>query len=353
MDLSRNNLSGQIPVELETLIYLKNLNLSFNNLEGEVPLEGVFSNTSIVSLQGNLELCGGISELQLPTCPIKKIPKERKKLGFKFEIIVPVVVASVILVALLVFLYRKRNPNETVNSQSLFKEEFLRVSYDDLLKATDGFALTNLIGTGSFGTVYKGILHHDAKPVAVKVLNLEQLGASKSLIVECEALRNTRHRNLLKLITVCSSINHEGNDFKALVFEFMPNGSLEEWLHPLGDALSQSRNLSLAQRLSIAIDVASALYYLHNSSERPIIHNDLKPSNVLLDEDMTAHVGDFGLVKFLVISDSQIIRGQTDSTTIKGSIGYIAPSKKSLVFHLVYSSFQFFQYFNFHTLPSK
>ncbi|CAK9135771.1 unnamed protein product [Ilex paraguariensis] len=326
LDLSRNNLSGQIPVDLEKLMLLKNLNLSFNNLQGEVPSEGVFKNISIVSLQGNLELCGGIPELRLSACPLQKTANERHNLAFRFEIIAPVVVVSITLAALLVFLYRKRKSEKTFNSQSSVEEEFLRVSYNDLLKATDGFSLTNLIGNGSFGTVYKGILHQDEKLVAVKGLNLEQLGASKSFIAECEALRNTRHRkNLLKLITACSSVDHEGNDFKALVFEFMPNRSLEDWLHPRGDASSQSRNLSLAQRLSIAIDVASALYYLHNSCERPIIHSDLKPSNVLLNEDMTANVGDFRLVKFLAISGTQINRGHTESTVIKGSIGYIAP----------------------------
>ncbi|XP_010257101.1 PREDICTED: probable LRR receptor-like serine/threonine-protein kinase At3g47570 [Nelumbo nucifera] len=105
-----------------------------------------------------------------------------------------------------------------------------KVSYGDLFKATEGFSSGNLIGSGGYETVYKGILHSDT--IAVKVLNVQQRGASKSFMAECKAMRNIRHRNLIKIITVCSSMDFNGNDFKALVFEFMPNGSLEEWLHP-------------------------------------------------------------------------------------------------------------------------
>ncbi|KAK9725041.1 hypothetical protein RND81_05G117800 [Saponaria officinalis] len=98
-------------------------------------------------------------------------------------------------------------------------EGFLRMSYDMLLKATDGFSSSNLLGAGTFGTVFKGVL--DGTMVAVKVLNLQQQGATKSFIAECKALRNTRHRNLVKIITVCSSTDFQRNDFKALVYEFM------------------------------------------------------------------------------------------------------------------------------------
>ena len=87
---------------------------------------------------------------------------------------------------------------------------------------------------------------------ATPVLNLQKQGASKSFVAECEALRNMQHRNLVKILTACSSIDFEGNDFKALVYEFMPNGSLEMWLHP-EDAFKQMRNLNLLQRMNIAI----------------------------------------------------------------------------------------------------
>ncbi|XP_058181810.1 putative receptor-like protein kinase At3g47110 [Rhododendron vialii] len=322
LDLSRNNLCGQIPEDLAALVLLKNLNLSFDNLAGEVPLQGVFGNLSTISLIGNKGLCGGIAEMRLPACPMSK-----KKRNRFVKIIVPIacVILCLSLVVLFVVFLKKREQKNKSLTQPVIGDDYLRVSYDQLVKATSGFSPSNLIGAGSFGTVYKGILHEGDKAIAVKVLNLEQRGASKSFVAECEALRRTRHKNLLKIITVCSSINHAGDDFKALVFEYMPNGSLEKWLHPGEDTPQQEWNLSLSQRLNIAIDVACALEYLHHRCETPIVHCDLKPSNVLIDEDMIAHVGDFGLAKFLTINNDNNDGGQTNSLAIKGSIGYVAP----------------------------
>ncbi|KAJ3687099.1 hypothetical protein LUZ61_016263 [Rhynchospora tenuis] len=170
------------------------------------------------------------------------------------------------------------------------------------------------------------MLLENATIVAVKVLNLEQDSASRSFLSECKALKSIRHRNLVKVLSVCSSIDHRGNDFKALIFEFMPNGSLETWLHPNSASTKQPmRCLSLIQRISIAIDIAMALDYLHDHATDPIVHRDLKPSNVLLDDDMTAHVGDFGLARFLVQKDTMLSQSMTSTNGIKGSIGYIPP----------------------------
>ncbi|KAK3152489.1 hypothetical protein QOZ80_2BG0159650 [Eleusine coracana subsp. coracana] len=107
------------------------------------------------------------------------------------------------------------------------------LNYNDLARATEGFSHTNLIGNGSFGSVYKGIIHYGGKAnsVAIKVINLQQRGASQSFLAECQSLRHVRHRNLVKIYTVCSGFDSAGNDFKALVYEFIPNGNLYEWLH--------------------------------------------------------------------------------------------------------------------------
>ncbi|KAG6729877.1 hypothetical protein I3842_01G053100, partial [Carya illinoinensis] len=278
LDLSQNNFSGQIPEDLQKLPVLVHLNLSFNNLEGEVPTEGIVHSARAISLTGNKKLCGGIPELHLQACGIKN-----------------------------------RNKNHA------FKND-----RNELYQLTGGFSPSNLIGSGSFGFVYKGVLHHEWTKVAVKVLNLHQKGASESFLSECNVLRNIRHRNLVKILTCCSSVDHRGDEFKALVFKFMPNGSLEKWLHPETVSENQSRNLSLPQRLDIAIDVASALHYLHDHCETPIIHCDLKPSNVLLDNDMVAYISDFGLAR-LLSPKNDLSQYQTSTIGIKGSIGYAAP----------------------------
>ncbi|KAJ6823609.1 pentatricopeptide repeat-containing protein [Iris pallida] len=106
-----------------------------------------------------------------------------------------------------------------------------------------------------------------------------------------------------------------------MVFEFKHNGNLESWLHPEGNDPIGLKTLKLMQRINIAIDVASALEYLHHHGQDPIIHCDLKPSNILLDDDMTALVSDFGLARFINTSSTS----STSSFGIKGTIGYIAP----------------------------
>ena len=110
----------------------------------------------------------------------------------------------------------------------------------------------------------------------------------------------------------------------------MVNGSLEEWLHPthtIGETNERPRSLTISQRLNIVIDVAMALDYLHHHCETPIVHCDLKPSNILLNEDMVAHVGDFGLVRFLPKAAENSSGNQSSSLGIKGTIGYAPPGK--------------------------
>ncbi|XP_070664467.1 putative receptor-like protein kinase At3g47110 [Malus domestica] len=337
LDLSRNNFSGEIPHFLESFRILNNLNLSFNQFWGEVPTGGVFKNASAISVVGNTNLCSPVANLKLPKCKSKETKKRR--LSHSLKLILPLVFEFTLLGIAMVFSYfflcSSRKTRKEI-SLSTLGNTILQVSFATLLKATDGFSEANLIGAGSYGSVYKGVLDDDDKAqlVAVKVFNLLRHGASRSFIAECEALRNIRHRNLVKIITVCSSVDFHGNDFKALVYEFINNGSLEEWLHPptgteeLRDHIPNK--LSLLQRLEIVIGVACALDYLHNHCETLIVHCDLKPSNVILDNELTGHVSDFGLTRFLsqVRSNVATIQSQTSSVGIRGTIGYIAPGKR-------------------------
>ncbi|KAM4080242.1 hypothetical protein ACB094_09G177400 [Castanea mollissima] len=323
LDLSQNNLSGSIPEGLKELPLLENLNLSFNNFVGEVPTKGIFKNISAISLIGNTKLCGGIPKLQLPKCPIK-VMKPRKSISFKLPIgIISIVLFFFFFSSFLVLFWMKKSKKKSPSMVSTI-DLLPNVSYRELHQATSGFSPNNLIGSGSSGFVYKGTLDQEEMLVAIKVFNLQQKGAAKSFMAECNALQKIRHRNLVKILTCCSSIDYSGNQFKALVFEFMTNGSLDIWLHPGLDSENQSKNLSFLQRLNVAIDVAFAIDYLHNHSAQSIIHCDLKPSNVLLDSDMVAHVSDFGLARLLSTTDD-FSEKQTSTIGIKGSIGYSAP----------------------------
>ncbi|OQU86321.1 hypothetical protein SORBI_3003G072000 [Sorghum bicolor] len=326
--LAHNNLSGQIPTALQNLTSLLNLDLSFNDLRGEVPKDGIFTMLDNISIIGNNKLCGGIPQLHLVPCKIDSVQKNRRG-KLKHLIIALATTFALLLLAIVIALvhliYRKQRRKQKGPFQPpTVEEQYERVSYHALSNGTNGFSEANLLGRGSFGTVYKCLFQAEGTVVAVKVFDLQQSGSTKSFVAECEALRRVRHRCLMKIITCCSSINEQGQDFKALVFEFMPNGSLNHWLHIESGMPTSNNTLSLAQRLDIVVDIMDALGYLHNHCQPPIIHCDLKPSNILLSQDMSARVGDFGISR--IISESESIIVQNSNSTIGiGSIGYVAP----------------------------
>ncbi|KAL6890269.1 hypothetical protein ACP4OV_009032 [Aristida adscensionis] len=322
MDLSQNNLSGEIPNFIETFSSLHYLNLSFNNLDGAIPTGGVFSNSSMVFVQGNKNLCANHMMPQLPLC----ISRSSKRLTNSYIILILVPLSSVIIVLMAcvaIIFFKKRSRTKKYYGQSC--KELKRFSYSDLAKATNGLSSANLIGSGRFGIVYKGTFQFEARPVAVKVFNLGVIGAPRNFFSECEVLRNTRHRNVIRVISLCSSLDRKGNDFKALVLDYMENGNLENWLHPNVHKHIQTRTLNLGSKIMIAMDIAAALDYLHNCCTPPLVHCDLKPSNVLLDDHMVAHICDFGLAKFLCNHSSVRLDSSTNILGPRGSIGYIAP----------------------------
>ncbi|XP_027156472.1 putative receptor-like protein kinase At3g47110 [Coffea eugenioides] len=308
LDLSNNNLTGEIPTSLESLLQLKHFNVSFNELQGRIPLNGSFANFTYESFMSNKALCGGPPSLHFPPCTVHSRRGSKKK---RLRLVVYTLIPSalmIILITILLAILKKRSKRANISGVELFPTIMHeRVSYRELQQATNDFSESNLIAMGGYGSVYKGVLE-DGAPFAVKVFNLQLEGGFKSFDTECEVLRNLRHRNLVKVISSCSN-----PDFKALILEYMPNGSLEEWLY------SHDCFLDFLQRLDIMIDVASALDYLHHGYSSPVVHCDLKPSNVLLDEDMTGHLGDFGISKLL--GGGEI----TAQTKTLATIGYIAP----------------------------
>ncbi|CAI9759080.1 unnamed protein product [Fraxinus pennsylvanica] len=307
LDISHNNLSGMIPTSLEALQYLTYLNVSFNRLSGEIPSGGPFKNFMNQSFMFNEGLCGD-PRYNVPPCRTISNKRSKRKTMLQGVFIMLGTLALILFLALTYAFVRYRRKYNVLTETDLLSTIIpLRVSYYEIFEATDGYSESNLLGTGSFGSVYRGTLKM-GKDVAIKVFNLQLQNAFKSFEVECEVFRNLRHRNLCKVVSSCSNL-----DFKALVLDYMSNGSLEKWLY------SHNYYLDMKQRISIMIDVAAALEYLHHDYSTPIIHCDLKPSNVLLDDDMVAHLSDFGIAKLLC-------QGECVAHTVTlSTMGYIAP----------------------------
>lgn len=185
-----------------------------------------------------------------------------------------------------------------------------RYSYMDLQNITHGFSI--LLGTGGFGKVYEGILPNGQK-VAVKKLESPNQG-TKEFRAEVATLGGIQHFNLVSLYGFCA----EG-PFKLLVYEYMANGSLDTWLFQNPQKENQPPPLSWPVRFKIALGTAQGLAYLHEGCKERIIHLDIKPQNILLDNDFTAKISDFGLAKLMQRDQSLVV------TKMRGTPGYLAP----------------------------
>jgi hypothetical protein len=183
-----------------------------------------------------------------------------------------------------------------------------KFSYKELVRATNNFAEENKLGEGGFGGVYKGFLREMNSYVAVKRVSRESNQGVKEYASEVKSISRLRHRNLVQLIGWC----HENKDL-LLVYEFMPNGSLDSHLFK-GKSL-----LALAMRYNIAQGLASALLYLHEEWEQCVLHRDIKSSNIMLDANFDAKLGDFGLARMV-----EHAKG-SQTTALAGTMGYMAP----------------------------
>ncbi|KAM3239243.1 hypothetical protein P3L10_014277 [Capsicum annuum] len=265
--LGQNQISGSLPNCLGNITSLREIHLGSNKLSSNIP-------PSLGNLQDLVVLHLSSNNMTFLTIMSGNIPKSLEKLqNLKyFNISVNKLYGEI----------PSGGPFKNLSSQFFIYNEALCGSSRF---TTDALSESSLIGSGSFGSVYKGILRNRTA-IAVKVFNLQLDAAFKSFDTESEVLRNLRHRNLVKVITSCSNL-----DFKALVLE---------------------------QRLRIMIDVACALEYLHHGCSLPVIHCDVKPSNVLLDEDMVAHLSDFGISKLLGEDQGDLY------TKALATLGYIA-----------------------------
>ncbi|CAL5007745.1 unnamed protein product [Urochloa decumbens] len=316
--LGQNNLSASIPSSIGNLTSLVEFTVNANSLEGPIP-----------SAIGNLEK---LSVLDLPSNSLTGvIPREVGSLSSLSLYLDYLTTCWRDLFLQKLAVWSKADTMKEL--PPYFGEiDLPMISYNEIHKGTNGFSDLNLLGKGRYGSVYRCVVENQEIVMAVKVFNLQQSGSYKSFQAECEALRRVRHRCLVKIITCCSSVDHQGQDFRALVFEFMPKGSLDNWINSHTESQSGNGTLTLEQRLDITVDIADAIDYLHNGCETSIIHCDLKPSNILLTGDMRARVGDFGIARILNEAESRTTLNSSSTIGIRGSIGYVAPGTLDMLF---------------------
>ncbi|KAG6738883.1 hypothetical protein POTOM_058506 [Populus tomentosa] len=313
LDLSNNELIGTVPEAFAQLPNLTILDLSENKLTGAVPhslKEKSNSGKLQLSLDGNLDLC------KMDTC-------EKKQRSFPVLVIASIISVSVLLLLSIITIFwrlKRGRLNVSLSSsvglsrkELSLKSKNLPFTYVEIVSITNNFQ--TIIGEGGFGKVYLGNLK-DGCQVAVKLLSQSSRQGYKEFLAEVQLLMIVHHRNLVSLVGYCNE--HEN---MALVYEYMANGNLKEHL------LENSTNmLSWRERLQIAVDSAHgltlvlSLEYLHNGCRPPIVHRDLKSSNILLTENLQAKIADFGLSKaFANEGDSHVI------TDAAGTPGYIDP----------------------------
>ncbi|KAH1105007.1 hypothetical protein GLYMA_13G352900v4 [Glycine max] len=312
LDLSNNNLNGEVPDFLSRLQHLKIINLDNNNLTGSIPSELVKK-----SKEGFLSLSVGQN---LYLCESGQCNEKKKKKNIVTPLLASVsgVLILVVAVAAISWTLKKRKPKEknqsemsaqcTEQDDSLHQFKKQIYSHSDVLRITNNF--NTIVGKGGFGTVYLGYI--DGTPVAVKMLSTSSVHGYQQFQAEVKLLMRVHHANLTSLVGYCN----EG-DNKGLIYEYMANGNLHE--HLSGKHI-KSKFLTWEDRLRIAVDAALGLEYLQTGCKPPIIHRDVKSTNILLDEKLQAKLSDFGLSKIIPIDG-----GTHVSTVVAGTPGYLDP----------------------------
>ncbi|KAI7724792.1 hypothetical protein M8C21_031217 [Ambrosia artemisiifolia] len=324
---------GSIPPSLVKLSFLSKFSVAYNNLSGSVPSGGQFTTFTNTSYEGNQGLCG--EGRAIYTCE-RTIPestggKPKKKIGKVVGMAIGICFGTLFLVGLMFMVvvratgrqevdpeiedsfdddeYNKKN-DEFESQLVLFHNHSESISIDDVLKSTNSFDQSNIIGCGGFGLVFKATLPDNQK-VAIKKLSGDCGQVDREFQAEVETLSRAQHPNLVLLQGYCKYKKE-----RLLIYSFMENGSLDYWLHEKPDGRSR---LDWTTRLRIAQGAIRGLAYLHQSCNPHILHRDIKSSNILLDENFEAHLADFGLARLILPYDTHV------TTDLVGTLGYIPP----------------------------
>lgn len=315
LDLSENRISGQIPHQL-ALTRLTNMNLSSNNLVGRIPSE--FENLVYASsFLNNPGLCADTAVLNLILCNSRPQRVGIDRRSETHVIILSLVVAASFLALLSLFLmirvYRKRK-QELKRSWKLTSFQRLSFTKGNIVSSMSEH---NIIGCGGYGAVYR-VAVGDSNYVAVKKIRSNRKLEEKlvsSFLAEVEILSNIRHNNIVKLLCCVSK-----EDSLLLVYEYLENLSLDRWLHNKSKQTAPGSVLDWPKRLHIAIGAAQGLCYMHHDCLPPVVHRDVKTSNILLDSKFNAKVADFGLAMMLMKPEEL-----ATMSAVAGTFGYIAP----------------------------
>ncbi|CAN6173384.1 unnamed protein product [Urochloa humidicola] len=348
--LRRNRLTGPIPPALNQLNFLAVFSVSSNDLDGPIPTGGQFDAFPPGSFRDNPRLCGPAISVPCAAGPIAAGESPSSNLVSR-RILVSIVLAVCIGVVALVFLVgcvvvavrRAMRPKGSVgdggkfgDASSLFdsmtelangdsKETTIlfmsdatgsgaarRVTLMDILKATNNFSDASIIGSGGYGLVYLAELD-DGTRLAVKRLNGDMCLVDREFKAEVEALSSAAaaHEHLVPLRGFCVR-----GRLRLLLYPYMSNGSLHDWLH---DRPGGGDQLRWRDRLRIARGASRGVLHIHEHCEPRIVHRDIKSSNILLDADHEARVADFGLARLIMPDRTHV------TTELVGTPGYIPP----------------------------
>ncbi|KAG2710971.1 hypothetical protein I3760_04G055200 [Carya illinoinensis] len=331
--LNNNNLSGRIPAGLANVTTLSAFNVSYNNLSGSVPVNNSLMNCSSVLGNPYLRSCpmfslaasssdprGGDSNPESYTAASAPgVPSQgAQNSGLNSIEIASITsasaIVSVLLALIVLFFYtRKWSPKSRVigsvrKEVTVFTDIGVQLSFENVVRATGNFNASNCIGNGGFGATYKaeispGIL------VAIKRLAVGRFQGIQQFHAEIKTLGRLRHPNLVTLIGY-----HASETEMFLIYNYLPGGNLEKFIQERTTRAVDWRILH-----KIALDIARALAYLHDQCVPRVLHRDVKPSNILLDDDFNAYLSDFGLARLLGTSETHATTG------VAGTFGYVAP----------------------------